>query len=453
MSTFVPIVESTVLIIGDEDNLRSLVARSIELEGYHVIQAKDGKSGLKQLAQENVQVVVSDVRLPDTNGLELTAQIKKQFPDVEVIVLTAFGTIQDGVQAMKAGAFDYLTKGDHMVRIIPLIAKACERARLRQKVRVLESKVTERYGFGQILGNSSLLTKSVDLAKKVAVTDSTVLLTGETGTGKEVFAQAIHYESPRKSKPFVALNCSAFSRDLLESELFGHAEGAFTGAIRVNKGYLEEANEGTLFLDEIGEMNPELQVKLLRVIETGDYYRVGDSRQRHANVRFIAATNRNLEQEVEEGHFRRDLFYRLSAFTIELAPLRQRPADIPVLTQHFIRQFALKTDKQSIVISPDFINALRQHPWKGNIRELKNIIERCLILADKELTPALLPSDFTLDDAASGTSLASVERNHIVRILRQTGGNKTEAARLLGIGLTTLYRKIEEYKLQQEAKH
>ncbi|MBS1542029.1 MAG: sigma-54-dependent Fis family transcriptional regulator, partial [Bacteroidetes bacterium] len=217
-------MESTILIIDDEDNLRSLLARSIELEGYHVIQAKDGKSGLKQLAQENVQVVVSDVRLPDANGIELTAQIKKEFPDVEVIVLTAFGTIQDGVQAMKAGAFDYLTKGDHMVRVIPLIAKACERARLRQKVRLLESRVTERYGFGQILGNSSLLTRSVELAQKVAATDSTVLLSGETGTGKEVFAQAIHYESLRKSKPFIALNCSAFSRDLLESELFGHAE-------------------------------------------------------------------------------------------------------------------------------------------------------------------------------------------------------------------------------------
>ena len=269
---------TSILIIDDEENLRRLLARVIELEGYSVIQAANVKDAIRVLQKDNVQVVISDVKLPDGNGVDLTALIKKEHPGVEVIVITAYGTIEDGVRAIKNGAFDYLTKGDHQEKIIPLLSKASEKALLQQKVLHLESRLQDKFGFGNILGENKLIKECITIAKKVAATDSTVLLLGETGTGKEVFAQAIHYESLRRSKSFVALNCSAFPKDLLESELFGHAEGAFTGATKSKKGYLDEANDGTLFLDEIGEMNIDLQAKLLRVLETGEFYRVGESK-------------------------------------------------------------------------------------------------------------------------------------------------------------------------------
>jgi two-component system, NtrC family, response regulator len=436
-----------VLIIDDEENLRKLLSRVIELEGYLVIQAATVKEGLKFLAKESVQVVISDVKLPDGNGVDLTARIKKDYPEVEIIVLTAFGTIQDGVKAIKNGAFDYLTKGNHQEKIIPLLSKATEKALLQQKVQNLESRLHEKFGFSAILGHSKALKQAVDLARKVSCTDTNVLLLGETGTGKEVFAQAIHYESPRKTKSFVALNCSAFSKDLLENELFGHAEGAYTGATKAKKGYLEEAHEGTLFLDEIGEMNVDLQAKLLRVIETGEFYRVGESKIRHVNVRFLAATNRDLEKESAQGHFRSDLYYRLSVFSICLPPLRERKEDIPIFTDHFVKQFSLKINKQSPKITNDFLVALINHPWKGNIRELKNVIERSVILSDNELNPSVLPSDFVADDDTNQYDLASVEKKHIKKVLAHVNGNKTHAAKLLGIGLTTLYQKIKDYDL------
>ncbi|MBT1704462.1 sigma-54-dependent transcriptional regulator, partial [Chryseosolibacter indicus] len=264
---------SNVLVIDDEDNLRKLLARVIELEGYSVFQAGTVKDGMKLMSKENMHAVISDVKLPDGNGVELAGRIKKEYPWIEIIVLTAYGTIADGVKAIKNGAFDYLTKGEHQEKIIPLLAKAMEKALLQQKVQSLESRLHAKFGFPNILGQSKVLQKAIELARKVAATDTNVLLLGETGTGKEVFAQAIHYESLRKTKPFVALNCSAFPKDLLESELFGHAEGAFTGAVKAKKGYIEEAHDGTLFLDEIGEMNIDLQAKLLRIFETGEYYR------------------------------------------------------------------------------------------------------------------------------------------------------------------------------------
>jgi two-component system NtrC family response regulator len=437
----------TILIIDDEDNLRRLLARVLELEGYLVYQARSAKEGLKQLGKELIQVVISDVKLPDGNGVDLTGKIKHQCPAVEVIVLTAFGTIEDGVKAMKLGAFDYLTKGDHQEKILPLLSKACEKALLQQKVHHLESKLQAKFGFSNILSKNKLVHQCIDLAKKVSCTDTTVLLLGETGTGKEVFAQAIHCESTRKSKPFVALNCSAFPKDLLESELFGHAEGAFTGAVKSKKGYIEEAQDGTLFLDEIGEMNIDLQSKLLRVLETGDFYRVGESKPRHVNARLIAATNRNLDRESETGNFRKDLFYRLSVFTISLPALRDRSDDIPFLVSYFVKQFALKTNKSEPAISDSFLKALQQHAWKGNIRELKNVIERSVILCDNTLDKTILPSDFNAEDNVNALDLASAERKHIQKILAHTGGNKTQAAKLLAIGLTTLYQKIKDYGL------
>lgn len=438
---------SNILIIDDEENLRKLLARVIELEGYTVFQAGTIKEGLKLLAKESVNVVISDVKLPDGNGVELAGKIKKEYASIEIIVLTAYGTIPDGVKAIKNGAFDYLTKGEHQEKIIPLLSKATEKALLQQKVLNLESKLHEKFGFSNILGESKTLKQAVDLARKVACTDTNVLLLGETGTGKEVFAQAIHYESPRKTKSFVALNCSAFPKDLLENELFGHAEGAYTGANKAKKGYIEEAHEGTLFLDELGEMNIELQAKLLRVLETGEFYRVGESKVRHVNVRFIAATNRNLEQESESGRFRSDLYYRLSVFTISLPSLRERKDDIPLFADHFVRQFALKTNKQAPKVSKDFLKALQNHPWKGNIRELKNVIERSVILSDDALDSAVLPADFSVEDDSNIYSLAEVEKRHIKRMLAYAEGNKTHAAKLLGIGLTTLYQKIKDYDL------
>lgn len=304
-----------------------------------------------------------------------------------------------------------------------------------------------RSGFCNILGQSQILRQTINLARKVASTDTSVLLLGETGTGKEVFAHAIHCESLRKGLPFVALNCSAFPKDLLENELFGHAEGAYTGATKAKKGYLEEAHNGTLFLDEVGDMNIEVQAKLLRVLESGEFYRIGESKARQANVRIIAATNRNLEQEADAGRFRIDLFYRLSVFTISLPSLRERKEDIPMLVDYFVKHFALKCNKPTPRVSMEFMNALNNHYWKGNTRELKNVIERSVILSDHELDITLLPVDFNCTDDVKIHSLSEMEKRHIRKTLLYAEGNKTKAAKLLGIGLTTLYQKIKEYDL------
>lgn len=440
--------QRTVLIIDDEETLRGLLAKIIELEGYHVLQSATAREGLRMLQKEQVQVVITDVRLADAHGVELTAKIKTEYPAIEVIVLTAFGTIADGVQAMKNGAFDYLTKGAHQEKIIPLLSKAAEKALLQQKVSSLESQLQRKFGFENIIGNAAAMKAAVDLARKVATSDTNVLLLGETGTGKEVFAQAIHHEGARRSKSLVALNCSAFPKDLLESELFGHAEGAFTGASRAKKGLIEEAHEGTLFLDEIGETPIDLQAKLLRVVETHEFYRVGDTRARHADIRVIAATNRNLEAEVDAGRFRQDLFYRLSVFIIKLPSLRERKEDIKQLAEHFTREFANKTNKRRLGIQTAFIKSLELHPWNGNIRELKNVIERCVIMADgEELSSDLLPGDFNVDESEDSQAIQTVEKKHIQKVLKLSAGNKTQAAKLLGIGLTTLYQKIKDYDL------
>ena len=440
------------LIIDDEKSLRELLARILELEGYIVWQAGTAHEGWKVLEQQSIQVIVCDVKLPDAHGVTLTQHIKQKYPTLEIIQLTAYGTIHDGVQAIKNGAFDYLTKGDDNDKIIPLVAKAAQKAQLQQRIADLERKVTQRFGFGNILGNSVLIHEVITLAQKVAVTDTTVLILGETGTGKELFAQAIHYESPRKDKPFVALNCSAIAKDLLESELFGHKAGAFTGAMKDKKGLLEEAHHGSIFLDEIGEMPIELQAKLLRVLETNEFYKVGESKPTQINVRVIAATNRELEREATEGRFRLDLFYRLSVFQLKLPSLAERKADIPLLVAFFQETFSKKLNRNIPKVSAEFLGKLQQHRWKGNIRELKNVIERAMILCDGDtLSVEQLPFELRFGLTASHLDvvfdLATVEKLHIAKVLHHTNGNKTEAARLLGIGLTTLYRKIEEYSL------
>jgi two-component system NtrC family response regulator len=441
-------MQYTVLIIDDEKKICSLLARIIELEGFKVFQAGTGKEGLKILANNDVYVVISDVKLPDINGVELVKEIKKIKPYAEIINLTAFGTIADGVMAMRNGAFDYITKGDDNDKIIPLVYKALDKAKLQYRVNELENKVIKKYSFEGILGQSKAIREALNLAQKVAVTDTTVLLLGETGTGKEVFAQAIHYESPRKMKPFVAVNCSGFNHELLESELFGHKIGAFTGAVKDKKGLLEEANEGTIFLDEIGEMNLDLQAKLLRVLENQTFIKVGDTQTSKVNVRIIAATNRNLKQEAEAGKFRLDLYYRLSVFSIELPSLSQRKSDILLLARHYLNEFSNKVNKPAFNMDDDFEELLTKHSWKGNIRELRNVMERVVILADGQLLSSnLLPYEFhteAIGNEGYMMKLENVEKQHIDKILRYTGGNKTETAKLLGIGLTTLYRKIEK---------
>lgn len=443
----------TVLIIDDEEKIRTLLGKILSLEGFEVLQAADCKTGLKRLETAPVEAVLCDVKLPDGSGVDLIKKIKEKHSEVEIILLTAYGNIADGVQAIKNGAFDYITKGDDNNKIIPLLNRALEKAALTKRVQHLEKQLNERYSFESIQGKSKIMQQAIELAKKVAVTDTTVLLTGETGTGKEVFAQAIHQGSKRKNKNFVAINCSAFGKDLLESEMFGHKAGTFTGAIKDKKGLFEEANEGTIFLDEIGEMDIELQSKLLRVIEMGEFIKVGESKPTKVDVRIISATNRDLEKEFEKGSFRKDLFYRLSAFEIKLPALREHTVDIEALANHFATLFADKTNKKVTPLTKNFIDALKKYTWNGNIRELKNVMERSVILSDtEELGIDSLPAEIQQINASnkndkqlSAFDLASVEKLHILKVLNHTKGNKTEAARLMNIGLTTLYRKIDEY--------
>lgn len=443
-----------ILVIDDEDQLRRALSRIIELEGYEVFQSDNALKGVKILEKDrDILLVVADVKLPDINGIQLLEKIRSKF-SCEVILITAYGTIHDGVHAMKLGAFDYMTKGDGDEQIIVTIEKAVEKAKLHRRILELEHKLETRYSFDRIIGESALIKETIRLAEKVAPTDSTVLLEGETGTGKELFAQSIHSASRRKNKPFIAVNCSAFPKDLLESEMFGYKKGAFTGAASDKKGLFEEANEGSLFLDEISEIHQEIQAKLLRVLEDQSFTKIGDTKPTRTDVRIIAATNRDLLKETQNEAFRSDLYYRLSVFRIPVPPLRDRKEDIPVLVVTFVKDYAEKTNKKIRRISDEFMNKLSNYNWPGNTRELKNLIERAVILNDgEELTADLLPPEIMLqtDDLKSVTdygSLEEMEKIQIKRMLAHTKGNKTRAAEKLGIGVPTLYRKLKYYGLK-----
>ena len=444
-----------ILIIDDEEKLRNLLAKIISYEGFEVHQAESCKTALKKMELFDIDVVICDVKLPDGNGVELSKELKNKYPLIEIILLTAYGNIPDSVQAIKNGAFDYITKGDDNNKIIPLVIRAFDKVELTKRLKRLEKQLVDKYSFDSIIGKSKQIKKTIELAKKVAVSDTTILLMGETGTGKEVFAQAIHQESNRRNKNFVAINCSAFNKELLESELFGHKAGAFSGAIKDHKGLFSEANNGTIFLDEIGELALDLQAKLLRVIETSEFFKVGESKPTKIDVRIIAATNRDLQHEMETGNFRRDLFYRISAFQIALPALRERIVDIELFAYHFLQLFSSKANKKIEKFTDDFISALKQYQWKGNIRELRNVIERCVILADSVvITTDMLPMEIKHNAIAisknkviSSFELAHAEINHIQKVLNYTNGNKTKTAQLLGIALTTLYRKLSEYKI------
>ena len=441
----------TILIIDDEIKIRTLLARILELEGFEIYRAEDLKTGLNKIKTLTPEVILCDVKLPDGNGVEFAKEVKEKFPLIEIILLTAYGNIPDGVQAIKNGAFDYITKGDDNNRILPLLYRALDRVKYNKENEVSQETTSTKLERKLLLGKSPIFEQALQLAQKVAPTNATVLLTGETGTGKEVFATAIHQSSMRKDKNFIAINCSAFSKDLLESELFGHKAGAFTGAMKDKKGLFEEAHLGTIFLDEIGEMALDLQAKLLRVLESGEFIKIGETKPTKVDIRIIAATNRNLEKEIASGTFREDLFYRISVFHIELPSLRERVSDIELIVNQFIKHFNQYYQKNIKSIDNDVLLFLKKYSWPGNIRELKNMIERAIILSENE---ELSANDFPLyiqtsetDQNENSLELTLMEKKHIQKVLKFTKGNKTKTAELLGIGLTTLYRKIAEYEL------
>ncbi len=450
MSTFVSNfkihqnLNAKILIIDDELKLLKLLGMIISNEGYEVFQASSARSALNMLTKHPVDLVLCDVRLPDAFGVDLVKEIKAKYPHIEIILMTAYGNIPDGVQAMRNGAYDYIVKGDDNEKIIPLVSQALEKVKENRK-NVQQDKTASKADFKNIIGKSTSFLYAKKLAEKVAVTDTAILLTGETGTGKEVFATAIHNESLRKNGNFMAVNCSAFGKDVLESELFGHKKGSFTGAISDKKGLIEEAQNGTLFLDEIGEMPLELQSKMLRVLESGEFIKMGDTKISKSNFRLIAATNRDLKEESRLGNFREDLYFRLNVFEIHLPPLRERKDDIRELTNFYITQFSTKMNLENIIVNEDFYKKLENNSWKGNIRELKNTLERSLILMENNIL-----SSESLPHSNSGNSFAmsSVEKDHILKVLNYTKGNKAEAARLLDIGIATLYRKLEEYQMK-----
>jgi len=438
-----------ILIIDDEAKIRTLLARILELEGFDVHQAADLKSGFRKAESVEPDVILCDVKLPDGSGVDFAAKVKKAFPALEIVLLTAYGNIPDGVQAIKNGAFDYITKGDDNAKILPLLYRAIERRKLNRTFDKASAVPLPGLSLEGLTGNSPVFQEALKLARKVAPTNATVLLTGETGTGKEVFANAIHKAGLRSNQNFVAINCSTFGKDLLESELFGHRAGAFTGALKDQKGLFEEAHKGTIFLDEIGEMAVDLQAKLLRVLESGEFIKIGETKPTKVDVRIIAATNRNLEKEIASGTFREDLYYRISVFEIGLPSLKERYEDIASIIRYYIAYFNKQYGREVKAVDKEVLEKLEAYSWPGNIRELKNMIERALILSEKDV---LGISDFPswIRQHVSGETtmeLTQVEKVHIQKVLRFTNGNKTKTAELLGIGLTTLYRKISEYGL------
>ncbi len=440
-----------IILIDDEQSIRNLLSRILYLEGFEVTSFKSAEEGLKAIENKFYHVAVIDVKLPDINGIKLTKIIKEKSPETEIIVMTAYATIKDGVEAMKNGAYDYFEKGKDEEEIILKVNQASEKAALKSRVKELQNKVEKNLSFSSISGKSKSISDAVELAKKVADTDTAVLLIGETGTGKELFAQAIHEASKRKSKPFIAINCSAIPKDLQESELFGYVKGAFTGASKDKKGFFEAADSGTIFLDEIGDMSIDTQSKLLRVLETNSFSKVGDTGSTNVDVRIISATNKDLKFEIETGHFKNDLFYRLNTFTIYLPPIRERKDDLELLINRFIRNYNEKLNKQISGVSKEFLSKLKEYDFPGNIRELKNIIERAMILCSgNELSVQELPEEI-FDQKNNNThseSLKEMEKQHILKTYSENKRNKTITAEKLGIGSVTLYRKLKEYGVE-----
>ncbi len=445
-----------ILVVDDDDSLRWVLQTQLEEMGYNVAAAANGAAALEMLDGEAPALVLTDLKMPGMSGMELRASIRASYPDLPVVIITAFGTIQSAVEAMRAGAYDYLTKPIDYEELALVIGRVLEHFHLVAEVRTLRANLDRKYGFENIIGHSDALLSLLDTAARAAHSDATILIRAETGTGKELLARAIHFNSPRKGKAFVTLNCGAIPRELLESELFGHVKGSFTGAITHKSGKVEMADRGTLFLDEIGEMPGELQVKLLRLIQEGELEKVGATAPVKVDVRFVAATHRNLAAMIEDGTFREDLYYRLAVITLELPPLRERVDDIPELVEHFFVKAREKQRRPDLVLPSALLTRFQDYRWPGNVRELENVIERVVVLArGNEITLDDLP-DFLrrerpavdtlqLDMPSQGISLEGVERELLVRALEKFHGNQTHAARYLDISRKALRYRMEKY--------
>ncbi len=441
-----------ILIVDDEFSVRDSLYNWFRKDGYEVTTAENATEALKALQDQRYEVALLDIKMPGMDGMELQEHIHRIDPQAAVIMITAFASVDTAVRALKQGAFDYVTKPIDPDELSHLVLRAVEQRRLRDENAQLRETIDELVGAEAIVGDSPPMRKVMELVDHVAKTDATVLILGESGTGKELIARAIHAKSKRRYFPIVAVNCGALPEGLLESELFGHEKGAFTGAQYRRKGKIEMADGGTLFLDEVGAIHGKTQVDLLRVLETKELTRIGGMRPIKVDFRVICATNENLEAAVERGQFREDFFYRINVFTIELPPLRARRSDIPALAQHFLERFARQMDKHITEFTPEAMAMLAAYDWPGNVRELSNAIERAIVVGEP---PAVRPEDLPLrkpirNDLPVGESLADVEKRHIAAVLEHTEGNITRAAEILKVDRVTVYNKIKKYGLRTE---
>ena len=443
----------TILVIDDEKNIREGLSMALEDEGYEVITAEDGKKGLEKALYDSVDLIITDLRMPLVSGEEILKKVVAELPSIPVIVLTGHGTVELAVEAMRIGAYDFLTKPLDLDRLFRLVKRALENRALALQKQELEEKLEKKTSLENIIGNSSAIRKVFDEIKKVAPTKATVLITGESGVGKELVANAIHNFSQRRDKPFVKVHCAALAESLLESELFGHEKGAFTGAIERKRGRFELSNKGSIFLDEIGEINQSIQVKLLRVLQEKQIERVGSSEPIDVDTRVIAATNKDLEKEMKEGHFREDLYYRLNVVHIFIPPLRERREDIPLLVDSFVKEFSNENGKEISSIEPKARNAIYNYDWPGNIRQLRNCIESAVVMtSDNILHFDDLPFKEKVENEViripMGTTMEKAEREIIIKTLIHENNNKKRVADILGIGRKTLYRKLQEYNIE-----
>ncbi|AJF06255.1 sigma-54-dependent transcriptional regulator [Geoalkalibacter subterraneus] len=452
-----------ILIVDDEQGMRRLLTRILAREGYDAVAVESGSLALRELGAEEIDLAVLDIRMPEMDGLELLARIKDFNPALPVIMVTAYGTVDSAIKALRSGAYDYITKPFDTDEIKLTVAKALERERLLAENRYLHQQLERRYSFDGIIGGAANMKETFEIASSVAASTANVLITGESGTGKELLARSIHYNSPRKDKPFIVLNCAALSEGVLESELFGHEKGAFTGAVATRKGRFELAHEGTLFIDEVAEMSLNAQVKLLRVIQEHEFERVGGARTIRCDVRLVAATNKDLAEKVRLGRFREDLYYRLNVVNIHVPPLRERREDIEPLARHFLNHFSAEMGRAIEDISPRALSCLLAYEWPGNVRELQNAMERAVVMSRNGMvTPRELPQDIrdqdeiclTVPERGGGLTeiLEDLERQLIVQTLRRERGSQTRTAEVLGIKRTTLRYKMEKYGLHERTE-